>query len=152
MDIPSFRHGRLRYSAIQHGPITLTCKGTWRHMFICLRPPGQTSEKVRGALVHKRGVENTNITGCISSLETLFNTSKDDIQGLVSLQLFGPCTVFSNESSIESRSKKRAHYWSVTIIFCGSPTLFYPGSIDAGEMTDLLIELFKTSEDSSLSR
>ncbi len=33
-----------------------------------------------------RGVENTNMTDCISSL----NTSIDDIQGLVSLQLFRP--------------------------------------------------------------
>jgi hypothetical protein len=33
------------------------------------------------------------MTDCISSLYTLLNTSKDDIAGLVSLQLFSPCTV-----------------------------------------------------------
>ncbi len=31
------------------------------------------------------------MTLCISSLQTLLNTSKDDIQGLVSSQIFGPC-------------------------------------------------------------
>jgi hypothetical protein len=32
-----------------------------------------------------RGVENTNMTACISSLSTLLNTRKDGIWGLVSL-------------------------------------------------------------------
>jgi hypothetical protein len=40
---------------------------------------GWTCEKVRGALVHTRGVENTNMTDCIYSLYTLLNTSNDDI-------------------------------------------------------------------------
>ena len=70
-------------------------------MFICLMPPlpplvthmhipcsfshiwkgggwgEDNSENVRGGLVHKR-VENTNMTDCISSLQTLLNTSKDN--------------------------------------------------------------------------
>jgi hypothetical protein len=32
-----------------------------------------------GATVHKRGRKNTNMTDFISSLETLLNTSEDDI-------------------------------------------------------------------------
>jgi hypothetical protein len=39
------------------------------------------SENVRGGLVHKR-VENTNMTDCISSLQTLLNTSKDNFFSL----------------------------------------------------------------------
>ncbi len=42
-----------------------------------------TSEKVRGALVHRR-VENTNMANCISSLKTLLNTSKDRVWCLYS--------------------------------------------------------------------
>ncbi len=44
---------------------------------------------VGGGLI--RGAENTNMTDCISSLYTLLNTSKYDVQGLVSLLIFGPC-------------------------------------------------------------
>ncbi len=39
---------------------------------------GEVREKVEGQQF-TRGVENTNITDCISSLYTLLNTSKDDI-------------------------------------------------------------------------
>ncbi len=39
---------------------------------------GEVREKVEGQQ-YTRGVENTNMTDCISSLKTLLNTSKDDI-------------------------------------------------------------------------
>ncbi len=39
----------------------------------------QTREKVRGAIVHKAG-RNTDMTDCISSPETVLNTSKDNIR------------------------------------------------------------------------
>ncbi len=39
---------------------------------------GEVREKVEGQQF-TRGVENTNITDCVFSLETLLNTSKDDI-------------------------------------------------------------------------
>jgi hypothetical protein len=49
------------------------------HLFTQRRGGGElTREKVREAIVHKP-VENTNMTGCISSLEILLSTSKDDI-------------------------------------------------------------------------
>jgi hypothetical protein len=47
-----------------------------------------TSEKARGQCFTKP-VENANKTDCISSLYTLLNVSKDDMEGLVSLYLFG---------------------------------------------------------------
>ncbi len=40
-------------------------------------------------------VETTNMADCISSLETLLNTSKDDIYGQVSLQLISSCVIVS---------------------------------------------------------
>ncbi len=45
-------------------------------------------EKIEGQFT--RGVENTNMTDCISSLQTLLNTSKDDIQDFVSFQIHVP--------------------------------------------------------------
>ncbi len=39
---------------------------------------GEVRVKVEGQKF-TRGVENTNMTDCISSLKTLLNTSKDDI-------------------------------------------------------------------------
>ncbi len=50
-------------------------------------------------------VENTNMTDCISRLLTLLNTSKDDIQGLVSLSLISPC--FIPCSLLPCRGRKR---------------------------------------------
>jgi hypothetical protein len=47
-----------------------------------------TSEKARGQCFTKP-VENANKTDCISSLYTLLNVSKDDMEGFVSLYLFG---------------------------------------------------------------
>jgi hypothetical protein len=40
-----------------------------------------TVRMLEGGLVHKR-VENTNMTDCISSLQTLLNTSKDNFFSL----------------------------------------------------------------------
>jgi hypothetical protein len=39
---------------------------------------GEVREKVEGQQQFTRGVENTNMTDCISSLETLLNTSKEN--------------------------------------------------------------------------
>jgi hypothetical protein len=45
---------------------------------------GEVREKIEGQQF-TGGVENTKITDCISSLQTLLNTSKDGIEGFVSL-------------------------------------------------------------------
>ncbi len=60
---------------------------------------GDVREKVDGQLF-TRGVENTNMADCISSLKTLENTSEDDIQGSVSLQSLRPW-YFLNIEKIE---------------------------------------------------
>ncbi len=78
-------------------------KGTWRQGFICLRPPipspfpcyklyenmllylltqkrggGEPVRRLEGRQF-RRGAKNTNMIDSISSLQTLLNTSKDDI-------------------------------------------------------------------------
>ncbi len=67
------------YNTTQHPPTATHC------LHILERGRGGGGQRETRGQQFTRGVENTNMTDCISSLKTLLNTSKDDMYDFVSL-------------------------------------------------------------------